>query len=136
MPELIAAAGGDNLFGAAGKHSDWMRWDEVVAADPQVIVVAPCGYGLKRCLEERALLAAKPGWADIAAVRRGGVYFADGNAFFNRPGPRLADSTEMLAEMIHPEVAGTSAEGTGWVSLSPRVAHASSHTTSAGRGSG
>ena len=105
MPELIEAAGGHNLFGEAGKHSDWMRWEELVAADPEVIVVAPCGYGLARCLEELPLLEAKPGWADLAAVRNGRVYFADGNAYFNRPGPRLADSAEMLVEMIHPEVA-------------------------------
>ena len=117
MPELIDAAGGHNLFGEVGKHSDWMQWEEIVAADPEVIVVAPCGYGLERCLEERPLLEAKPGWPDIAAVRSGRVYFADGNAFFNRPGPRLADSAEMLAEMIHPEVAGASAEGIGWVRL-------------------
>ena len=115
MPELIEAAGGRNLFGLAGKHSDWMRWEELVAADPEVIVVAPCGYGLARCLEELPLLEAKPGWADIAAVRTGRVYFADGNAYFNRPGPRLADSAEMLVEMIHPEVAEPVHKGTAWV---------------------
>ena len=69
MPELIEAAGGRNLFGEAGKHSDWMRWEELVAADPEVIVVAPCGYGLARCLEELPLLEARPGWAEVAAVR-------------------------------------------------------------------
>jgi iron complex transport system substrate-binding protein len=115
MPELIAAAGGHNLFGEAGKHSDWMQWEEIVAADPEVIIVAPCGYGLARCLEERPLLETKPGWAGITAVRESRVYFADGNAYFNRPGPRLADSAEMLAEMIHPDIAGTSGEGTSWV---------------------
>ena len=114
MPELIEAAGGDNLFGAAGKHSDWMQWDEVVAADPDVIVVAPCGYGLERCLEELPLLEAKSGWAQLQAVRAGRVYFADGNAYFNRPGPRLADSAEMLAEMIHP-VPGARHEGSAWI---------------------
>jgi iron complex transport system substrate-binding protein len=87
MPELIEAAGGRNLFGEAGKHSDWMRWEELVAAAPEVIVVAPCGYGLARCLEELPLLEARPGWSDLAAVRTGRVYFADGNAYFNRPAP-------------------------------------------------
>ena len=105
MPELIDAAGGHNLFGEAGKHSDWMQWDELAAADPDVIIVAPCGYGLERCLEELPLLEAKPGWAHLQAVRNGRVYFADGNAYFNRPGPRLADSAEMLAEMLHPDTA-------------------------------
>jgi len=115
MPELIEAAGGHNLFGAAGKHSDWMQWDELVAADPQVIVVAPCGYGLERCLQELPLLEAGPGWASIAAVRAARVYFADGNAYFNRPGPRLADSAEMLLEMLHPEVGGSRHRGRSWV---------------------
>jgi len=115
MPELIDAAGGDNLFGEAGKHSDWMQWQEIAAADPEVIIVAPCGYDLTRCLEERALLQAKHGWKDIAAVRQGQVYFADGNAYFNRPGPRLADTAEMLADMLHPEVAPKGSDRTGWV---------------------
>jgi iron complex transport system substrate-binding protein len=115
MPELIDAAGGQNLLGEAGRHSGWMRWEEIVAADPEVIVVAPCGYDLARSLEERPLLEAKPGWGGIAAVREGRVCFADGNAFFNRPGPRLADTAEMLAQMLHPEAAGTDARGTGWI---------------------
>ena len=116
MPELIEAAGGHNLFGAAGKHSDWMQWEELVAADPEVIVVAPCGYGLARCLEELPLLEAKPGWAEHRRrCATGRVYFADGNAYFNRPGPRLADSAEMLVEMIHPEVAEPVHKGTAWV---------------------
>jgi len=115
MPELIEIAGGHNLFGEAGKHSDWMQWGELIAADPEVIVVGPCGYGLARCLQELPLLQAKPGWASLAAVRHGRVFFADGNAYFNRPGPRLADSAEILAEMIHPEVAVKKREGTAWV---------------------
>ena len=101
MPELIDCAGGHNLFGEAGKHSGWMQWGALAEADPEVIVVAPCGYGLERCLEELPLLEAKPGWAEVAAVGSGRVYFADGNAYFNRPGPRLADSAEMLADMLH-----------------------------------
>jgi iron complex transport system substrate-binding protein len=115
MPELIEIAGGHNLFGAAGKHSDWMQWQELAAADPEVIVAAPCGYGLERCLQELPLLQAKPGWEELSAVRHGRVYFADGNAYFNRPGPRLADSAEMLAEMVHPEVVEAKHEGVAWV---------------------
>ena len=113
--ELIAAAGGNNLFGEAGKHSGWMQWDEIIAADPDAVVVAPCGYGLARCLEELPLLQAKPGWNEIDAVRRGRVYFADGNAFFNRPGPRLANSTELLAQMLHPGIFAPRDQGTAWV---------------------
>ncbi len=115
MPELIAAAGGDNLFGVAGKHSDWMQWAELAAADPDVIIVAPCGYDLQRSLEELPLLLAKPGWSDLRAVRSGRVYFADGNAYFNRPGPRLAETAEILGELLHPEICGTRHEGSAWL---------------------
>lgn len=117
MPELVEAAGGRNLFGTAGEHSDWMQWDEIRAADPDAIVVAPCGYDLARCLRELPLLQARPGWADLAAVRSGRVYFADGNAYFNRPGPRLADTVEILAEMLHPDVAGGRHDGVAWVGI-------------------
>ena len=115
MPELIEIAGGHNLFGEAGKHSSWMQWQELVAADPEVIVVAPCGYGLERCLEELPLLEARPEWRSISAVKNDRVYFADGNAYFNRPGPRLADSAEMLQEMLHPEASGPCHERSAWV---------------------
>src|SRR5262249_31115529 len=115
MPELIDMAGGHDLFGEAGQHSDWMTWDQLLAADPEVIVVAPCGYGLARCLEELPVLQARPGWSNITAVQRKRVYFADGNAYFNRPGPRLADSAELLAELLHPEVAGRQYEGAAWL---------------------
>ena len=117
MPELIEAAGGHNLFGTAGRHSGWMPWADLASADPDAIVVAPCGYDLARCCQELALLEAKPGWAELGAVRTGRVFFADGNAYFNRPGPRLADSAEILAEMLHPEVALRRGEPTAWVSL-------------------
>lgn len=115
MPELIEAAGATNLFGKAGLHSDWMQWGELVAANPDAIIVGPCGYDLARCLEELALLTAKPGWAELEAVKSRRVYFADGNAYFNRPGPRLADSAEMLAEMLHPDIGPARLEGTAWV---------------------
>jgi iron complex transport system substrate-binding protein len=117
MPDLVEAAGGTNLLGVAGKRSDWLQWPDLLAADPDAIVVAPCGYDLARCLAELPLLRAKPGWAKLAAVRSGRVYFADGNAYFNRPGPRLADTVEILAEMLHPDVAPPRHEGTAWVRM-------------------
>ena len=120
MPELIEAAGGVNLFGSAGKRSDWMQWEDLAAANPDAIVVAPCGYDLARCLQELPLLEAKPGWSGLAAVRSGRVTFADGNAYFNRPGPRLADTAEILAELLHPEVAGCVHREKAWVALNGR----------------
>ena len=123
MPELIEAAGGQDLFGRAGKRSDWMDWSQVVAANPEVIIVAPCGYRLARCLEELPLLEAKVGWADLLAVRAGRVYFADGNAYFNRPGPRLSDTALILAEMLHPEAVAGAHQAIAWVRSTPSRRH-------------
>jgi iron complex transport system substrate-binding protein len=92
-----------------------MSWADFIAADPEVIVVAPCGFALQRCLEELPLLQGRPGWAEINAVRQGRVYFADGNAYFNRPGPRLADSAEILAEMLFGETRARRGREVAWV---------------------
>lgn len=115
MPELVAIAGGENLFGEAGKHSPWMTMDELVAADPNVIIVLPCGFDIARCRVEMPALTAKPDWRGLRAVREGQVYLTDGNQYFNRPGPRLADSAEILAEILHPSVFRFGREGTAFV---------------------
>jgi iron complex transport system substrate-binding protein len=104
VPELVALAGGINLFGEPGKHSPWMTWDDLVRRDPDVIVVMPCGFDLERTKDELPALTTRPGWSELKAVRTGRVWAADGNAYFNRPGPRLVEALEMLAEAVHPEV--------------------------------
>ena len=103
VPELVEMAGGVNLFGQPGKHSPWMTWDEVVHRDPEVILVMPCGFDLARTKSEMPALTRRAGWADLKAVRTGRVWAADGNAYFNRPGPRLVEALEMLAAAFHPE---------------------------------
>lgn len=105
MPELIAAAGGIDLLGKSGVNSPWITWDEVAAADPDVIVVGPCGFDVDRTAEEMSALAGNSVWEGLRAVREGRVVVADGNAFFNRPGPRLVESAEILAEILHGDVA-------------------------------
>ncbi len=117
MPELVEMAGGVNLFGEAGKHSPWMTWEELVAADPDVIFISPCGFDIARTLQETDLLASKPGWGDLKAVKSGRVFVADGNQYFNRPGPRLVESLEILAERLHPELFRFGHESEGWVKL-------------------
>ena len=104
VPELVELAGGTNLFGEAGKHSPWMTWDDLAARDPDVVVVMPCGFDLPRTWAELPALTGRPGWGSLRAVRTGRVWAADGNAYFNRPGPRLVEALEMLAEALHPEV--------------------------------
>ncbi len=115
MPELVDLAGGTNLFGEAGKHSPWMTWGELVAKDPEVIVVTPCGFDIKRTLEEMNLLTSKPEWKALQAVQQNRIFVADGNQYFNRPGPRVVQSLEIFAEIFHPKVFQFGHEGTGWI---------------------
>lgn len=114
MPELVEMAGGRNLFGEAGKHSPWMSWSELQEADPEMILVLPCGFDLERTRQEMPPLTGRAGWKDLQAVRENRVFLTDGNQYFNRPGPRLAESLEILAELIHPEVFRFGHEGAGW----------------------
>ena len=117
MPELVELAGGVNLFGAAGQHSPWLTWDELRAADPEVIVVLPCGWDIARARQEMPTLTQHPDWSQLRAVRKGRVYLSDGNQYFNRPGPRLVESLEILAEIFHPEAFQFGHQGGGWERL-------------------
>ena len=99
-PELIALAGGVNLFGEPGKHSPWMTWEQLRAADPDVIVIAPCGFDLARTAQEMYWLTGRPGWRQLRAVNTNRVYLADGNRYFSRPGPGVVETLEILAEML------------------------------------
>ncbi len=119
MPELIAMAGGDDLFGREGQHSAWLSWDEIRAADPDVVLVFPCGFSLARVARESALLTALPGWKDLSAATSGRVYLAEAGQYFNRPGPRLAETLEIVAEILHPEAFSFGYEGAGWQRLRP-----------------
>lgn len=111
MPELVSLAGGENLLSAAGRHSPWIEWDDVIAADPDAIVIAPCGFDIARTMGDLAALTERHGWGDLRAIRDGRVAVADGNAYFNRPGPRLVDTLEILAEFLHPELFDFGHEG-------------------------
>jgi len=117
VPEMVEIAGGRNLLGAAGKHSPWLDWDELIACDADVIALMPCGFDIARTRQELPPLVGNPRWHQLRAVREGRVYLTDGNQFFNRPGPRLIESTRILAEILHPGLFDNSLEGTGWVQL-------------------
>lgn len=103
-PELIRMAGGIDMFAGEGQASITRSWEEVVNGRPDVLFVACCGYDTARARADVASLAEAPGWSDLPCVRTGRVYIADGNQFFNRPGPRLADSLEILAAALHPDI--------------------------------
>jgi iron complex transport system substrate-binding protein len=117
VPELVELAAAVNLFGEAGRHAPAMTWEQLTARDPEVIVTLPCGLDLHRTRAEMAALTARPAWANLRAVREGRVFLTDGNQYFNRPGPRLVESLEILAEVLHPEAFRFGHEGTGWQRL-------------------
>lgn len=117
MPELVEMAGGTSAFGTAGQHSPWLAWDSFLAADPDVIVVLPCGYGLAQTRSEIGELTSLPGWELLSAVRDGRVFLTDGHQFFNRPGPRIVQSLQILIEILHSEVNPPVHRGTGWEPL-------------------
>jgi iron complex transport system substrate-binding protein len=123
VPELVEAAGGVNAVGEAGRHSTYMGLDELATADPDVIAFMPCGFDIERCLVELPALTARPGWRTLRAVQDGHVFVTDGNQFFNRPGPRIVESAEILAELLYPDV-DFGHWGTGWRLLEAEVPHA------------
>ena len=114
MPELVAMAGGANLFGRAGEHSPWMKFEELAAADPEVIMISPCGFDIARTMAELPALTRDSQWSTLRAVREQRVFIADGNQYFNRPGPRIVESLEILSEILHPQAFHFGHEGAGW----------------------
>lgn len=117
VPELIEMAGGTNLFGSAGQHSPWMEWQQVLGLDPDVIVALPCGFDLVRTRSEMHWLSERPEWNRLKAVERRCVFICDGNQFMNRPGPRLLESLQAFAEMLHPDIFEPKLQGIAWERL-------------------
>jgi iron complex transport system substrate-binding protein len=91
-----------------------MKFDELAASDPDVILIAPCGFSIERAAQDIPVLTNRAEWGRLKAVRGGRVFVADGNQYFNRPGPRIAESLEILAEIMHPELFDFGHEGAGW----------------------
>ena len=113
-PELVEIAHGEPALGRKGEMSAAIDAQQLLAADADCVIVAPCGFGLERTLRERPMLAAQPWWNELRAVREGRVAFADGNRFFNRSGMSTAQTAEILAEILHGVVFGSSTEGVYW----------------------
>jgi iron complex transport system substrate-binding protein len=102
-PDLIARAGGREVIGRPGERSRRLTWEEVARALPEVIIIAACGFSIERTEAELASLATQPGWRNTPAFSDGRIYVTDGSAYFSRPGPRLLDSLQIAAEVIHPD---------------------------------
>ncbi len=117
VPELVRVAGGEPLFLETGEASARIQLGDLVTADPDVIVLLPCGFDIARARGEISALEERPGWSELSAVRSKRVFVVDGNAYFNRPGPRLVDSLEILAEIVHPDRFEPTRRGDGWQPL-------------------
>ena len=102
MPDLVDMAGGRAVLSESGTRSQYVDWAEIRAADPEVLAIIPCGFTLDETHRDLSALTDRPGWDDLQAVRTGRVFLFDGNAYFNRPGPRLYRSIELLARALHP----------------------------------
>jgi iron complex transport system substrate-binding protein len=103
VPEIVALAGGHDVIGRAGEPSAKINWHQVVDAQPEVMLLMPCGFDVRRTVKESTPLRALPGWNDLPAVRNQNVFALNGNAYFSRPGPRLVNGLEILARIIHPD---------------------------------
>jgi iron complex transport system substrate-binding protein len=114
MPELVAIAGGRSLLGETGAHSPTILFEALAAADPDFVLVLPCGFDLPRTRAELEGLRDLPRFAKLRAARNGRLFVADGNQYFNRPGPRLVESLEILAEILHPEAFSFGHAGVGY----------------------
>ena len=118
IPELVNIAGGTSILAEAGKHSPFVKLEDIQQQDPEIIVVMPCGFSIERTIREIDLLLNLPGFAAMKAVKNNRFYIADGNQYFNRPGPRIVDSVEILAEIIQPKLFNFGYEGDGWIKFS------------------
>lgn len=126
IPELLEIAGGEYLLSEPGKHSPWTDWEDVVAENPDVILIMPCGYDINQTLDEMQLLTQKEEWSSIKAVQDDEVYILDGNQYFNRPGPSIYESTRILGEILHPNLFKPIHHKKGWICLDEKLQTASS----------
>jgi len=118
-PEILARAGGAEALARAGERSRRISWDDLARADPDVIVLSPCGFSLERSKAELPALLARPEWTSLRAARAGDVVLVDGSAFFSRPGPgpRLEASLRIAAAALAPVACGDLAAPDGWERL-------------------
>ena len=105
-PRLIELAGGQSGLATAGEHSGYVEPRAVRDFNPEVLILAPCGFDLPRTILEAQALVNNPFWGHVAACQSGRVFGLDGNAYLNRSGPRIVESLEILAHLLHPELVG------------------------------
>ncbi|GAC1570260.1 MAG: cobalamin-binding protein [Candidatus Dormibacteria bacterium] len=122
VPEMVERAGGVDPMGLPGQPSRYVEWDAVMAAQPDVMVLMPCGFGLDRTLEFSSEIISRPGFAELPCARAGRVVAVDGSSYFNRPGPRIADGLEILAAVLRARPGSALPPGAQWAQPAQRAA--------------
>ena len=118
IPELVKLSGGEDIFGKSGKDSHWINFDEIESYDPEIIIFLPCGYNIEKTKEEvESLITKESKWSNLKAYKDKEIFVVDGNQFFNRPGPRLVESLEIFAEIIHPNLFDFNHQKSGWINF-------------------
>ena len=118
IPEMVEIAGGNDILGRSGNNSHWIKFNEIKDHDPEIIIFLPCGFDIKKTKKElNSYLKKDSTWSLLKAFKNNKLFIADGNQFFNRPGPRLIESIEIFAEIIHPSVFNFKHRQTGWINF-------------------
>ncbi|MVN21563.1 cobalamin-binding protein [Mucilaginibacter arboris] len=117
-PEMVEIAGGQSVLAVSGKRSPAIDWLELLHTDPEIVVIMPCGFSIERTLKEMGTLLELPHFNDLQAIKNDKLFIADRNQYFNRSGPRIVDSVEILAEIINPKQFIFGYEGEGWIKFS------------------
>ena len=116
IPEMVEIAGGKNILGKSGNDSHWIKFKDILNQDPEIIIFLPCGFNIKKTKEElKNFLKKNDNWETLKSFKNKKIFIADGNQFFNRPGPRLLESLEIFAEIIHPNIFKFNHKGNGWI---------------------
>ena len=118
VPEMVEIAGGKDLFGRTGMHSDWSTYDMLFKYDPEKIIFMPCGFNINKTLEEMKIITDMPNWKNLKAVKTENVFITDGNQYFNRPGPRILDSIKILIEIVSNQKIDFGYKDKGWEKFS------------------
>jgi len=116
IPEMVEIAGGTNILGKSGDNSHWIKFEEIIDQNPEIIIFIPCGFNIKKTEKELSNYIKKNNNIRLLQAYKNHKFFvADGNQFFNRPGPRLVESLEIFAEIIHPDIFDFKHKGDGWI---------------------
>ena len=117
IPEMVKISGGEDVFGKSGKDSHWIKFDEIQGYNPEIIIFLPCGYNIKKTKNEVDSLLKNEKWQNLKAFKNKQIFIVDGNQFFNRPGPRLVESLEIFAEIIHPNIYEYNHKNFNWINF-------------------